>query len=153
MNNVALLISTIFIVHTSLAQNVTLKHDTIFANKNPYAIFKKGKTQPLRYAIYSFDDKALMKLHSGRIDIKGLPGYVVTFLNDRKQGMVIKDGNFPLPFIREIVKYNVINTGSSVNAQSESEFIKAHPLPDGYTDVEQFMDDQIEWKEQMLEPK
>ena len=153
MKNVALLIGIIFIVQISFAQNVTLKHDTIFADKTPYAIFKKAKTQPARYAVFALGGTELMELHSGRINVKGKPGYVVTFLSDHKQGMVIKDGNFPLSFLNVLVKYNLISKGMSVNAQTESEFIKAHPLPDGYTDVEQFVDDQKDWKEKMLEPK
>lgn len=139
MKNAILIISAFLIAHIAFAQNVTLKHDTIFTNKTPYALFKKGKAKPLRYFVCDLNGNELMEVHNGRIEIKGQPGYVVNFLNDMKQGMIIKDAHFPMSFINEVVSYHLIARGTIINV-SELQFIVAHPLPDGYTDVEQLIE-------------
>jgi hypothetical protein len=120
-------------------QTVTLKKDTIYCNKAPYAIFKKAKTQP-RYFVCDLKGAELMEVHNGRVALGGQPGYVVNFLNDMRQAMIAKDAHFPMSFIRQVVAANLITNSASINANAQTAFIAAHPLPDGYTDVEQLIE-------------
>lgn len=129
----------ICLVQNAMAQTVTLKRDTIFTNKIPYAIWEQGKNKRVGDCITSLTGKRLIEIHSSHINIKNRPGYVVTFSNDRKQAMIIKDAHFPVSFIKEIVKLKMVKD-SSVDVQAEARFIKQHSLPDGYTDVEELID-------------
>lgn len=118
------------------AQSVSFHKDTIFSGKTKLAIWKQGTKKPVRYAIFSLDGKQLADLHDGRVDINGEPGYVFTFLNDGKKCMVVKDAAFPKSLQQEIVRKKLI-VGPAINDQSEAVFLKAHPLPQGYIDVEE----------------
>ena len=140
LKKIALLICLVSIVACSFAQSVSLKNDTIYANKLPYALLKRVQAKSVGYSVLALDGTRLMELHNAHVDIKAKPAYVVTFLNDKKQGMVVSDAHFPVSFINEVVKYNVISKGASVNEQSELQFLKVHPLPDGYTDVDKLIE-------------
>jgi hypothetical protein len=122
------------------AQNISFHKDTVLSGNKPYVICKQYHKTPSRYTIYSPDGKQLVELHDGRIDIKGKPGYVLTFLNDRKQCMVAKDTAFPRSLFRQFVQSKVID-GRAIDPRSEQQFVDAHPLPAGYADVEGFRDD------------
>lgn len=130
----------LFIANNLLAQNVSIKKDTIFKGKAAYALFKKSKTGPVHYFINSVDGKELMEAHYSHLDDKGKPLFVVTFLNDHQQAMVIKQPGFPASFIKEIVRYDLINNGSSIDPQRELRFINAHHVPMGYADVDQLIE-------------
>ena len=99
---------------TLSAQKVTEKKDTLFAGKTPYGLLKKGNAQPLRYTIYNLKGVEQIELHSGRIEIKGKPGYVVTFLNNQMQAMILKDDQFPKTFLNEVV-YRKLIIGNTIN--------------------------------------
>jgi hypothetical protein len=134
------IIVLLFIANNILAQNVSLKKDTIFKGKTVYGMFKKSKAKPVRYFINFIDGNALMDIHCSHLDVKGKPLYVVTFLNDHKQAMITKQPGFPTSFIKEVVKYNLVNNGSSVDPGPETQFINAHPMPIGYADVDQLIE-------------
>ncbi len=140
MKNSLLFIALLFIAQNTFAQNVHLKKDTIINGKNAYAIFKKGNSKPLRYFICSLEGKELAEAHYSRINDKGRQLYVLTFLNDHKQAMINKQADFPLSFIKEIVKCNLIDNGLAINNQSELQFIATHSLPEGYTDIDQLIE-------------
>ncbi len=139
MKKVVLLIIGIAICYGTFGQSVSLKKDTIMVNRKPYALFKKTHEQPLKYIVYALGGLDLLEIHAGRVEIKGRPGYVVTFLNNSKQAMITKDSHFPISFFREMVKYDLVKNGASINETRALQFIKAHPMPDGYTDVEQII--------------
>jgi len=140
MKNRLLFIALVFTSYSTLAQNVSLKKDTILSGKKAYAIFKKNNSTPSRYFIYSLAGKELMEIHYGHINEKEKPLYIITFSNDHKQAMIGKQPGFPKSLILEIVKYNLIDNGLAINDRSELQFIKAHSLPDGYTDLDQLIE-------------
>ena len=137
MKHCILITLSVLLACKAIAQNASLKHDTIYANKAPYALLKKG---PTRIFICDLNGHELMEVHNGRIELKGHPGYVVNFLNDMKQAMVIKDAHYPLSFINEVIRYHLIENSSTINIPAEQRFIHEHPMPDGYTDVEQLIE-------------
>lgn len=138
----------IFFSGNSFAQKILLKKDTIFSGKTPYALWEQGKKKPVRHFIHGLDGKKLIELHDSRTDIKGKPGYVLTFLDDQKQCMVIKDAAYPVSLFKELTKYNLMCGDTTANREKKQAFIAAHPLPDGYHDVEQFIE---YWKEDRSE--
>ena len=75
-----------------------------------------------------------MEIHYSHLNAKDKLLYVVTFLNDHNQAMISKEPDFPLSFVKQVIKEHLINSGS-VNSQSELQFINTHSLPMGYTDV------------------
>jgi len=134
-----IVIALLAIVQPTIAQNIALRKDTIFCNHAPYAIFKKSKTQ-VRYFICDLKGAELMEIHSGRILIGDQPGYVVNFLSDMKQAMIVKDTHFPSSFLKQVVAANLVSNGATINPEAELKFITSHPLPTGYTDVEQLIE-------------
>ena len=132
-------IIAILICNLVSAQKVSVKKDTVYAENKPYALFKKSTTLNKRYFVYDLKGVELMELHSGRIELKGRQGYVVNFLNDMKQAMIVKDAQFPGSFLKELVSRKLI-AGGAISKEAEIKFIAAHPLPDGYTDVEQLIE-------------
>ena len=135
MKKLFLLAIMVAATHGLFAQNITLKHDTVFLKKAPYAMFKKDQPQPVQYSVCALNGKELIDIHDSRIVVKGQQTYVVTFLNDRRQAMIIKDKDFPRSFIKEMVHDHLISKGASVSRLPELRFINTHPMPDGYTDV------------------
>jgi len=140
MKNSIVLTALLLTVYATAAQNVHLRHDTIFAYGHPYAKFRSGNNKPERYAVHALNGVRLIELHDGRVEVNGKQGYVVTFWGDKRQAMVAKDAGFPFSFIKEMVKHTLV-AGMAINEAHETAFIKAHPMPDGYTDIEQLTDD------------
>ena len=95
------------------------------------------KAGNLRYNILAFDQRHLIELHNSRIELKGKPSYIITF-PDHRQAIVIQQKPFPLSFVSDIVKRKIISKGA-VDSNAASIYIAAHPLPDGYTDVDQII--------------
>jgi hypothetical protein len=125
----------LLIASSSYAQRITIKNDTVIASSAPYAIFKKGDG-PMRYHINGLNQQPLLELHNSHLEIQGKPTYVITFLNDHRQALFTEQKPFPGFFLTEIIKCKLINNGS-IEPTAEKIFISTHPLPDGYTDVEQ----------------
>ncbi len=125
----------------AFAQDVTLNGETIMSNGTPYAKLKKSNGHPLRYDIYSLSGERLITVHHNKNMIDGNPAYVMTFLNDHEQAIIVNRTSFPNGLIKKIVKYNLIDNGSTVNKTSEAEFVDKFPIPEGYLEVE----DQDRW--------
>lgn len=140
MKKMQLPILILFFISPSFAQRVSLKKDTILIGKTPVALLVTGVRKPIGYLINSLSGQELIETHNARIEIKGQPAYVVTFLNDHKQAIVTKQKPFPLALIKELVKYNMIISGNIIDPRSETLFINTHPVPEGYTDIEQLIE-------------
>ena len=140
MKNIVLFILSGFFACTIKAQSVVLKNDSVFVNKKLYTLFIPVRSSRNVDAFFSFTGELLIEAHNGHINVKGKPGYVVTFLNDQQQCMIVKDGRFPLSFIKGVVQYDLIKNGTAVNEERELKFIKDHPMPDGYTDVDRLIE-------------
>ena len=54
--------------------------------------------------------------------------------------MITKQPGFPLSLIKELAKNNLINNGAFIDAKTELEFVKTHPMPAGYADVDQLIE-------------
>jgi len=140
MKKIQLFILTLSFINLSFAQQITLKKDTILIGNKPFALLQESKGQFKRYYINSLYGEQLIEMHNSRIEIKGKPAYVVTFLNDHRQAMVVKQNPFPLSLIRELLKYNIMIGGDVIDTRSETLFINTHQLPEGYTDIDQLIE-------------
>ena len=140
MNKYLLVLIALLVTNRSFAQKISIKNDTVFSDDTRIAIFKTEQKQPLRYAISSLNGNALITIHSSRrVEIKGKPSFVVTFLNDSKQAFVIRQSDNDRSIVTEIVKNGIIKS-NSVSEQAEADFIKKHPLPNGYIDPDQLIE-------------
>lgn len=139
MKYLILLLACSTVAGWASAQKISLKSDTIMAGKTPIGLFRKGKAKPWRYFVCNLNGNELLEIHNGRVDVGGKPGYVVNFLNDMLQGMIVKDAQFPMSFLNNLASFGLIKDGAVVPA-NEQRFIKAYPLPVGYTDVEQLIE-------------
>ena len=140
MKKYLLVLNAILLAYASFAQKISIKNDTVFSDDSRIAIFKTEQKQPLRYAISALNGSVLITIHSSRrIEIKGKPSFVVTFLNDSKQAFVIRQSDDDRSIVTEIVKNGVIKS-NSVSEQAEADFIKKHPLPNGYIDPDQLIE-------------
>ena len=153
MKNIALLLVTVLVSSASFAQNVSLKKDTIYLDKTPVALFQRSNSKPVRYFLATLKGARLMELHDARIDVNSKPGIVVAFLSDHRQAMITQGDDFPLSFLKEITRIGFIISGPQIKPTLESEFIKVHPLPAGYIDVEQFMDKPLDRARELQQPE
>jgi len=135
-----LFIFTFFFISPSFAQQVSLKKDTILVGNKPFALLQENVGKRKHCYINSFNGDQLIEVHNARIEIKGKPADVVTFLNDKRQAMVVKQNPFPLLLIKELVKHNIIINGIVIDTHAETLFINIHQLPEGYTDIEQLIE-------------
>jgi len=121
------------------AQSISLKKDVIYADGKAVGICKMTQKQPLKYAINTIEGKALITIHYSRMEIKGVPGYIITFLNDGRQAMITQRAKNAEPFVAEILK-NHLMENEVVNEPAEALFINNHPLPEGYTDIDKLIE-------------
>ncbi len=128
------------LAHLSGAQTISLRNDTIYSGLEKYALFTKSPRPPYLYSVLSLNGEPLMTIHNSRIEVKGDAGYVVTFLNDKKQGIIGGQPNFPQSVIAELVKCKLVAKGKFVDLAAKDAFLSTHPLPPGYTDVDQLIE-------------
>ena len=121
----------------AFAQDITLNGETIMANGKPYAMLKKSKGHPIRYEIYSLSGERLITVRHNRNMIDGNPAYVMTFMNDHEQAIILNKTTFPAGLIKKVVKYKLIDNGATINKAAEAEFIDKYPVPEGYLEVEE----------------
>lgn len=121
------------------AQQVTIRRDTIYNGNRPLALLSERKEIPVRYFISSFYGDPLIRISDARIEVGGKPAYVVTFPGNRKKGMLTA-AHRPKDIVTEIVNYHVITRMGTIDTLAENIFIKEHPLPKGYTDVDRPME-------------
>lgn len=140
MKKVQLLTLTLFFICPSFAQQASLKKDTILVSNKPFALFQKSTGQFKQYYLKSLEGEERIEMHNARIELKGKAALVVTFLNDHRQAMVVRQNPFPLSLIKELLKYNIIINGGVIDTRFETQFINTHQLPEGYTDIEQLIE-------------
>ena len=128
-----------FLTVSSFAQSISIKKDVIYVDSKAVGNCKMTQKQPLKYAVSTLYGKALITIHYSRMEIKGVPGYIVTFLNDGKQAMIEQRAKTAESFVAEIMKSHLIEN-EAVNEQAEAIFINNHPLPEGYTDIDKLIE-------------
>lgn len=134
-----LLLIAMPLCYSSYAQHVTIKKDTIFNGKIPVALIAERQDVIVRYQISSFVGDPLIRISGARTDLDGKPAYVINFLNNRKKAMVAA-AKVPNDIVKEIVYGHVITRAGAIDTLAENIFIKNHPLPAGYTDVNRPME-------------
>ena len=139
MKYMMLLFVPIFTMLDVTAQNISLRKDTVFKGGTALAILKKKNPNTRSYAILSLTGKELIEIHYSHLNSNGKLLYIVTFMNDHGQAMIAKQPGFPLSFVKEVIKDNLISK-EFVNNEPELQFIKTHSLPMGYTDVAEIRD-------------
>ena len=141
MKYILLLFTLVFFdCQFSFAQTYSIKNDTIFVGNKEYALFQlKSKKQ---YYIQSVRGENLIEIHYTNEYIKNKPMYVVYFLNDKKKASLAinNHNNISRNIISEIVAYKLINNGISINEDVENKYIGSHPLPTGYTDINELIE-------------
>ncbi len=133
-------IIAVFFATTACAQDISIKKDTIFSGSERIALFKTSTKGPDRYFITTFGGDELIALHRSMVTENGKPGYIVTFVHDDGQGILAKQSGFPLSMVSELCKGNLLKKDGSIDHKSEVEFLIAHPLPKGYTDMDQVVE-------------
>jgi hypothetical protein len=131
-----LTISLLCVVLHCIAQTVHSKGDTVFANNKPCALLKQTHVVPPTYTIENLKRETLVKIYPGKIFIKGRQCYIVTFMNDKRQSALAEVKDIVNKLAVELIKSNVIKDGA-IDKAAEEKFIKKHPVPKGYEDVEQ----------------
>src|ERR1700744_4174412 len=103
MKNALLLFIAVFISAAAVGQRVSLRKDTIYSNGMPCALFRQTAERHVQYLIYSLNGKPVINIHYSHVDKDGKQGYVVTFLNDYKQGMIYRKTGYMPSIIKELV--------------------------------------------------
>ena len=136
---VLLLLFAIVACGSAHAQQVTISRDTIYNSNRPLALIAERKELPVRYHISSFGGDPLVRISDARMELNGKPAYVVTFINNKKKAMLTSE-NRPLDIVKELVNYHVMTRMGAIDTLAENIFIKNHPLPKGYADVDRPME-------------
>ena len=129
----------LFSAMTGAAQSVYYKGEVIYVNNKPFAILKQTHVIPLTYAIESFGKDELIRIYPGKILVKGRQYYIVTFMNDGRQAIVPEVKDIIKKLVMELAKNDIIKEGM-IHVKAEGLFIKKHPVPVGYEDVENTRD-------------
>ncbi len=135
-----LIIFCILLSGVAEAQNISLRKDTLYSDDEKYALFTKSPEQPYKYSVLGLDGAPLLTIHNGRIEVDGRPGYIITFENDKRQGIIGALPGFPQSVLAELVKSRLVEKGEFINVVAKAEFLNNHPLPAGYTDVDQLIE-------------
>jgi hypothetical protein len=122
-------------VKVSYCQRVIWNNDTVFVDKLPALLCKKGDDQK-RFEIMDLHGRQLIDIHNSRVQIDDKTSYVVTFLNDQKQTMIVEQAPFPLSLLNDMLKNELI-IKNEIDPITEATYVAAHPLPGGYIDVDQ----------------
>ena len=133
-----LLLIILFNTRVCIGQSVYYKGEDIYLNNKPFAVLKQTHVVPQTYTIETFNGTELIKIYPGKVAIKGQQYYVVTFITDSKQAMLKDTKNFINKLVVEFAKNNIVQN-NQVNIKAEMLFIKKHPMPKGYQDVEQLI--------------
>jgi hypothetical protein len=131
-----LLLFAVFCFADLSAQKISFHKDTVFADKLPYAVYHATIKSPPRDSLWTLSGEQIAALHSSRTEVKALPAYVLTFAASGRECTLLRDKSFPASLLREMMKYKVLNTDHSPSPEGELNFIKAHPLPAGYIDID-----------------
>ena len=134
-----LFLSLLFCALSGDSQSIRYLGETIYASNKAFALLRQTHIIPKTYAIETLNNDELIRIYPGKTHIKGRPCYIITFVNDGRQAMLPDSKDFINKLVREIVKAEMIKD-NAVNTSAEELFIKAHPMPKGYEDVEQTRD-------------
>ncbi|MES2701697.1 MAG: hypothetical protein V4649_03610 [Bacteroidota bacterium] len=121
------------------AQKTELRDITVYRDKKPYARLMKATNMPERYMVYNLKGKPVMEVHYGRIELQQKPAYVVTFLHDNRKGVITAEGSVQDAITNALTEYFLVNDKEVVPLTEEA-FLKDHPLPAGYTDVDELIE-------------
>lgn len=116
------------------AQNMYAPTDTIFSGSKAILLLKQTHVLPPTYTIETFTGEMLVTLYPGKTNIEDKPCYIISFVKDGRQALVPE--TIPHKLVQQLLSGNVLKMGS-VNTVAVERFIKKHPVPKGYQDVEQ----------------
>lgn len=130
------LLSLLLLCACQYAGAQDFRTDTIYFSNKPAMLLKQTHVLPATYTIETFTNETLIRIYPGRTALKGKQYYIVTFVKDGRQALVPKKNDMPAQLLPELSNNKVlVDTG--INIQAEDDFIKKHPVPQGYQDVEQ----------------
>lgn len=114
---------------------ISYSDDTVLLDDMPYVIFRPimdiASGYASGYAFYGLNGIKLIEVSRSPyfIYINEKAGYIVSFLNNSRKSLVLRDDKFPNTLVNEIVRFQLIDRGITINEQAEERFIRFHPLP------------------------
>lgn len=133
------LVMLLLLSSVASAQKITHKKDTIQVNNKSFMLFQKtGRFD--QYIYKSLNNNELLEIHDSKIEIKNKPLCIVTFSNDKRKAAIIQSAK-GADFFTKLIYDSKLVFNNAVDTNAESKFIAAHPLPPGYTDI----DEQVEY--------
>lgn len=107
----------------------------VYENNKLVGMLKQTHVIPATYIIESVDSRLLITIYPGKTLIKGKQCYLLTFAGDVKRAAVpeLKKGIDAL--VLALTQSGVL-IGAGIDSVARENFIKAHPVPQGYPDAE-----------------
>ena len=135
---IIILLSYPLSIQVARAQSVTMKKDTVLINHKPVVRMERQSFD--HYIFETMEGHRLLEAHNSKTEQKGKQVWVITFLNDKKKASFLRVGKSALGIAQSVCGAGLLRN-SEVDVVAESKYISAHPLPEGYTDI----DDLIEY--------
>ena len=85
----------------------------------------------------------MLEVHPARISIENKPGFIVTFLNDKRQAFFTAE-KIEIGSLKKLIVQENLISENGVNIKKEGSYVKKHPLPKGYIDVKDLNDIELE---------
>ena len=128
--------------YNGLAQKYENKIDTIRSHNTTCIAISSLQNQDC-FFLQSLTGTPLMEVHPARISIENKPGFIVTFLNDKKQAFFTAD-KIEVGSLEQLLVQGKLIYNNKVDIKKEGLYVKRHPFPKGYIDVKDFNDIELE---------
>ena len=107
----------------------------IYMATKPIAVLKQTHVIPETYIITGPGKQLLVTIYPGKTLIKGHQYYILTFAGDNKRAAVKVTKRGIDDAVLKLIDAGVL-TAQGIDNKAQMNFVKMHPVPDGYPDAE-----------------